>query len=92
MSDFFDYPCDACGRPYCERIQVMNLVLDNIEDMYCLECLAAQEGQTPEAFYHWILDYVEARECFKTPWDNFDYKPCPRILDKSCFCPGGHTP
>ncbi len=86
MADFFEYYCDSCDKPFCERIHVMNLVLNNVEEEFCLECLAQNEGLAGEAFYQWILDYVEARECFKTPWDNFKFALCPRIADKSCFC------
>lgn len=86
MADFFDYYCDQCDRPFCERIHVMNLALDHVEAEYCLECLAQQEGVTSEGFYHWIIEYVMARDCFKTPWDNFQFAVCPRITDKSCYC------
>ena len=64
----------------------MNLALDNVDEAYCMECLAESEGITPETFYDWILEYVMARACFQTPWDNFKYTPCPRITDESCFC------
>ena len=83
---FFDYHCDACGTPFCERIHVMNLALDNLDDEYCLECLAKGERVLPEAFYHWIVEYINARDCFKTPWDEFNAAPCARIVDKTCFC------
>lgn len=86
MADFFDYECDACGRSFCERIHVMNMVLNHVEEEYCLECLAQNENREPQAFFNWIVAYVMARDCFKTPWDNFNVAPCPRIADKSCFC------
>lgn len=86
MAEFFDYICDRCARPYCERISIMNLALDLVEEAYCLECLAEDQGLNAEAFYTWILDYVESRECFQTPWHNYAYQACPRITDKSCFC------
>lgn len=86
MADFFEYTCDRCGRPFCERISVMNLALDNIDDAFCLECLSEAEGLSPEAFYTWILAYVRDRECFLTPWTNFKHATCPRITDKTCFC------
>lgn len=86
MADFFDYYCDNCDKPFCERIQVMNLALNYVEEAFCLECLASREGVEPEAFYYWILDYVASRDCFKTPWENFSAASCPRIVDKTCFC------
>ncbi len=87
MADFFDYYCDACDKPFCERIHVMNLVLNNVDSEFCLECLAKSTEKEPDAFYHWVLDYVMERECFKTPWEKFNPTPCPRITDKTCFCP-----
>jgi len=86
MSELFEYTCDLCGKPFCERISVMNLALDQVEEAYCLECLAGRESLSPEGFYQWIGEYVMSRDCFKTPWDNFNYTPCPRIDDKTCFC------
>jgi TusA-related sulfurtransferase len=86
MIEFFEYTCDLCGKPLCERIGVMNLVLDQVDETNCLECLAQKENMSPQAFYDWILEYVKARDCFKTPWDKFNYAPCPRIEDKTCFC------
>lgn len=86
MSAFFTYTCDDCGTPFCERILVMNLAMDLVEDAYCLTCLAQREGTEPEAFFEWVRGYIESRNCFKTPWDSFDAAPCPRIADKSCFC------
>lgn len=84
---FFSYYCDRCDRPFCERIHVMNLALNHIDEEYCLECLADDTAQSPEDFYTWILEYVQERECFLTPWTNFSVAACPRITDKTCFCP-----
>lgn len=86
MADFFDYTCDQCGTPFCERIHVMNMALDRIEEEFCLTCLAQHENLSPEDFYHWIVDYVMARDCFQSPWEKFNANPCPRIVDKTCFC------
>jgi len=86
MSEFFDYHCVSCAKPFCERIHIMNLALNHIESEFCLECLAQKEKQIPEAFYQWILDYIKMRPCFQKPWAAFDYVTCPRIVDKSCFC------
>lgn len=86
MVDFFEYQCDSCNRPFCERIHLMNLALDRIEEECCLECLSKAEGLSPAEFYNWILEYVMARDCFKTPWNSFNASLCPRLADKSCFC------
>lgn len=86
-SAFFDYVCDRCGKPFCERILVMNLAMDKEDEQYCLECLAVTESQiTPPDFFVWISDYIQARDCFKSPWDKFNVTPCPRITDKTCYC------
>ncbi len=69
----------------------MNLALDNLDDEYCLDCLAKGERALPEAFYHWIVEYINARDCFKSPWDAFNAAPCPRITDKTCFCPASDS-
>ena len=87
MPFLFDYTCDDCERPFCERILVMNLALDHEDEMFCLECLTQKEGlDSTHAFYLWITDYIMARDCFASPWGKFNASPCPRIQDKSCFC------
>jgi hypothetical protein len=87
MTCFFEYTCDLCGTEYCERISVMNLALDITEEGFCLACLSKQYSElTPENFYHWIYSYIESRDCFLSPWQQFAYQSCTRITDKSCFC------
>lgn len=90
MSAFFTYTCDDCGTPFCERILVINLALDFVDDAYCLACLAQKEDTEPEALFHWIGDYIQSRNCFKTPWDSFDPASCPRIQEKTCYCEVPH--
>lgn len=87
-SSFFDYICDDCGKPVCERLQVMNFALDNLEDLYCIQCLAVQEESTPTALATTLSAYIQSRECFKTPWDNFAAEGCPKKLDNTCYCQG----
>lgn len=88
MDAFFIYTCDRCGAGFCERVQIMNLALDNVEEMYCLTCLAAEQGMTEAALAEFAKDYVYGRECFKTPWDNFadQAKACPRLPLGQCHC------
>jgi hypothetical protein len=84
----FDYTCDDCATPFCERILVMNLALDYEDSQYCLSCLCKKEElANEEALYTWVLDYVMARDCFKSPWDKFSPLNCPRSLEGSCYCP-----
>lgn len=87
-STFFEYVCNTCQTPFCERILVMNLALDLEDEQYCLKCLSSQEGLNNEkAFYDFITPYIKARDCFLSPWQKFNPNPCPRITDKTCFCP-----
>lgn len=83
---FFDYSCDRCGAPVCERVQVMNLALDYVDELFCMDCLAAEQDMEPAALAEFAKEYVYARECFKTPWDNFNAKICPKIEQQQCFC------
>ena len=85
-SAFFDYACDHCGAPVCERVQIMNLALDNVEDLYCLPCLATEQDMAPPALAEFARDYVYSRDCFKTPWQNFNATGCPRLATGSCYC------
>lgn len=83
---FFDYMCDRCGGPFCERVHVMNMALNYIDEEYCLACLSKELGKTePElADFAWL--YVQARDCFKDPWTKFDATACPRIETQNCYC------
>lgn len=87
-SAFFDYACDRCGAPFCERVQIMNLALDYVDEMYCLSCLATEQAMADADLAEFAKDYVYARECFKTPWDNFADKAvtCPKLQTQQCFC------
>ena len=85
---FFDYTCDQCGGPVCERMQIMNLSLDYEEELFCLSCLAKEQGLPIETMASTARDYVYGRECFKTPWDNFapQAQKCPLLANDACFC------
>lgn len=83
------YACDRCGAMFCERVQIMNLALDYVEEQYCLDCLAKEQDMEPPALAAFARDYVYARECFKTPWDKINARACPRIELAQCFCQDG---
>jgi hypothetical protein len=83
---FFTYTCDRCGALLCERVQLMNLALNYVEDLYCLTCLATEQDMPEPELAEFAKDYVYSRECFKMPWDKFDAKPCPRLQHQQCFC------
>ncbi|MEB3286919.1 MAG: hypothetical protein VKJ04_05405 [Vampirovibrionales bacterium] len=85
-SPFFDYRCDACGTPFCERVHVMNLALDRIEEEFCLACLSQEYAMAEPEMADYTWDYVQARDCFKSPWENFDAATCPKIEAGQCFC------
>lgn len=82
----FDYYCAKCDAPFCERVSIMNLALNYVEDGFCLSCLAADHQMSEAELSVFVRDYVEARECFKTPWDNFNATGCPRLETKECHC------
>lgn len=82
------YYCDRCGAPYCERIGILNLVLDLTEDAYCLTCLAAEQGVADSnQLLETLRPYIQSRDCFKKPWDAFDPATCPlRALGTCATC------
>jgi hypothetical protein len=86
LDPFFIYACDRCGAPFCERVQIMNLALDYVDEQYCLACLATEQEMGQPEIAAFAKDYVHARECFKTPWDNVNAAACPRIEQHQCFC------
>ncbi len=85
---FFDYHCDRCDAPVCERVQVMNLALNYVEDLFCMPCLALEEGLPLTQILPTAKDYVQARDCFKLPWEQFSAQAavCPLLKENSCFC------
>jgi hypothetical protein len=85
-ASFFDYTCDRCGAPVCERVQIMNLALDYVEELYCLACLAAEQGIREPELADFAKSYVHSRECFKTPWDAFNAACCPKLANHQCYC------
>jgi len=88
MSDspFFDYACDATGAPFCERVHIMNLALGNVDEEYSLAVLAAEYSKTPAEMAIFCWGYVQARDCFKKPWLQFDASHCPLLATHECHC------
>lgn len=82
----FDYYCDRCDAPYCERVNVMNLALEQTEAGYCLACLATLENNTPEGIAATVVPYIKSRDCFLKPWQAFDPADCPLQTTRQCFC------
>ncbi len=64
----------------------MNLALEFIDEEYCLACLSAEHDQTEAAMAEFAWDYVRQRDCFKTPWLQFDATGCPKLQEHTCFC------
>lgn len=83
---FFDYFCDECGSQFCERVNLMNLALDQIDEAYCINCLAKDNDLTVEKMADFAWGYIEQRDCFKDPWMKFDASACPLIEDNACHC------
>lgn len=83
---FFDYTCDRCGAPVCERVQIMNLALDFVDTLECLSCLAERQGMSMADLAGSVRDYIDSRECFSTPWRNFRAGTCPLIEIRACYC------
>jgi hypothetical protein len=90
-AEFFDYHCALCDAYFCERVHLMNLALENLEDEYCLVCLAKEQEMSLKDVSAFVYGYVESRECFKTPWDKFEASKCPYLDPAShpphgCYC------
>jgi hypothetical protein len=83
---FFDYYCARCDSPFCERVHIMNLALNYLDDEYCLACLAQEQQMDEPGMAAFVKEYVFSRECFQTPWENFDATGCPRLKTNTCYC------
>ncbi len=76
--------CATCAARLCLRKQVVNLALGNIDEMYCLECLAKSSIRQPEDVLISMKTYILSRECFKKEWSKYkDVSSCP--APDSCF-------
>src|SRR4051794_9740319 len=86
VPSFFEYTCDRCGAPVCGRMQIMNLALDFVEELFCLACLASEQDMAEAELADFAKAYVYSRECFLTPWQNIQAATCPKIEQQQCFC------
>jgi len=76
--------CSKCGKAICLRKQVINMVLGNTDEMFCLICLGASEGNEPRDVLLTAKDYVKRRECFDKEWRKYaDKSYCPD--PEGCF-------
>lgn len=64
----------------------MNLALGLVDDAFCLACLAREHQQSEQAMAEFCWGYVQARDCFKTPWLKFDATACPKQETSTCYC------
>jgi hypothetical protein len=81
--------CSECGKPICLRKQVINLVLGNTDEMFCLICLGAKDGQEPQEVLLTAKAYIKGRDCFNKVWikyRNDSYCPDPHgCFPAACF-------
>lgn len=85
-ASFFDYQCDLCAAPVCERMTLINLALGYEETTYCLSCLAQEEGLEAGSLMKSTKAYIQSRDCFKKPWNKTDASQCPLLAKQLCFC------
>jgi hypothetical protein len=85
---FFEYACDRCNAPVCERQTLIALALDVEEETLCIACLETQEGLTRDAFLPKTKRYIQSRDCFKKPWNAMaeQAKNCPLLPLGQCPC------
>jgi hypothetical protein len=81
--------CADCSAPLCLRKQVLNLALGNTDEMWCLNCLARDNEQTPQDVLEGLIDYVFSRDCFRKEWLRYvSVQHCPDragCLPDTCF-------
>ena len=76
--------CSLCGAALCLRKQVVNLMLDNIQEMYCLECLGKMNAKEPREILTTAQSYIMQRECFRKEWIKYENRSqCPEPT--GCF-------
>lgn len=87
-SAFFPYTCDSCTAPVCERGHIMNLALGLEEILLCVPCLAQHQGNAPDDLVETLYDYIQSRDCFKSPWEKNPAHHCPHFIDAdhTCYC------
>jgi hypothetical protein len=73
--------CHTCGAPLCLRKQMINLAVGNVEDMFCLLCLAKDSSQSPQELLAGLSLYINKRDCLRKEWARYtDVSYCPDRL------------
>jgi hypothetical protein len=85
---FFEYACDRCNAPVCERQALIALALGVEEETLCMACLEIQEGLAQAVFLPKTKRYIQSRDCFKKPWNAVaeHAKNCPMLPLGHCPC------
>jgi hypothetical protein len=85
---FFEYACDRCNAPVCERQTLIGLALGVEEETLCIACLEVQEGLAQDVFLPKTKRYIQSRDCFKKPWNAVaeQAKNCPLLPLGQCPC------
>jgi hypothetical protein len=85
---FFEYACDRCNAPVCERQTLIGLALGVEEETLCIACLEVQEGLAQDVFLPKTKRYIQSRDCFKKPWNAVveQAKNCPLLPLEQCPC------
>jgi hypothetical protein len=78
--------CDQCSSCICERVYIINLALNYIDQCLCLKCLASEKGIDEGQVFRSLADYIKSRPCFKAEWDHVNYKECKKY--PHCYCGG----
>lgn len=81
--------CGRCGAALCIRKQVINLAMGNVDVLYCLNCLAEIEQETPEKLVSGLVGYIMGRDCFRKEWVRYKtIQDCPTpdaCIPRTCF-------
>lgn len=81
--------CSQCNASLCLRKQVINLALDNVDEMFCLRCLAEDSDRSPREVLTSVKGYIRQRDCFAKEWKRYEtslFCPDPdNCFPKDCF-------
>ena len=83
---FFDYSCDNCAAPVCERMMLICLSLGYEDELLCTDCLSKEEGLALDTMLKSSKRYILSRDCFKKPWQKFQAEACPKLKVNACPC------
>jgi hypothetical protein len=83
---FFDYSCDVCGAPVCERMLLFTLAHGFEEETLCLACLGEALSLPLDRLIPKTQGYIQSRDCFRKPWDAVtNTATCPHREAESAF-------